>query len=275
MVARTPTARAFVSYSHSDAAFVDRLAADLDANGISAWVDIKEVELGTSLTKSIEGALLNCDALLLVLSDRSVGSHWVQREWRAVLTIQGGDDAARPRLVPLLIENCEVPPFLRDVKYADFRGGYGEAFKAVAKILGVTSPVVPSVRFGEDLIALLRRVELNFGELVKSQGPVPTHDLFDAWSPIEEELKRLAVIEHTSLRRTLLDRERWALRGYESDAAERAPLDNEPWPRASFFYQASQVAAQVVALGNVHGYRTSLPGSLAELFKMTGAQFSN
>src|SRR5712691_1039626 len=58
----------------------------------------------------------------VVLSPRSVASPWVQREVRAALTEEIQNECVK--VLPLLIENCEIPGFLRDKLYADFRGNY-------------------------------------------------------------------------------------------------------------------------------------------------------
>jgi hypothetical protein len=266
--------RVFVSYSHQDAALVDRLVHDLEANRISVWLDVKEIEIGGSLTRALEGALANCSAIVLVLSSHSVSSAWVQREYRAAVQLQKADEEGRPLILPALADDCEVPVFLRDILWADFRSGYEGAFRKMVRRLGVTEPQIPSVDFGRDLQQLLAAVEGDFGCLLDRQtrGSVPSHDLFDKWCPHEAALLRLLSVEQTSARLTRLDRTRWQL-GKTPDATGRVPLDDEPWPRADFYLSVCHVTVEVLQLAARYGLRPSLPLALEELFKMTGAEF--
>ena len=75
----------FLSYSHKDRGFVEQLARDLRANGVTPWYDRWEMLPGDSLVAKIGTALLKNDYFVIILSPNSVSSQWVQRELAAAL----------------------------------------------------------------------------------------------------------------------------------------------------------------------------------------------
>ena len=71
----------FISYSHSNGAFVDNLEKHLTAQGIRFWRDIHHAKAGR-LEKQIDAAIHLNDVVLLVLSEHSTSSDWVEHEAR-------------------------------------------------------------------------------------------------------------------------------------------------------------------------------------------------
>lgn len=108
----------FLSHSSADKPFVRKLAADIHRNGFYAWVDEAEIKLGDSLIGKIEEGIENTDYLGVVISSNSIKSEWVTREVRIALNqeIHG----KRVKVLPILLENVNIPSFLLDKKYADF-----------------------------------------------------------------------------------------------------------------------------------------------------------
>jgi hypothetical protein len=72
----------FISYSHKDEAFAQRLHADLQAKGVRCWFAPEDMEGGKKLYDQIDQAIRVHDKLLLVLSEHSIGSPWVMTEIR-------------------------------------------------------------------------------------------------------------------------------------------------------------------------------------------------
>lgn len=119
----------FISYSHQDKDFVDQLAAQLVRNRVYIWLDRWELHVGDSITSRIEGAITNASALLVVLSEASVESAWCRRE------ITGGLirelEEKRVVVLPVLVEDCTIPLFLRDKLYADFRTNFDDGLRTI------------------------------------------------------------------------------------------------------------------------------------------------
>lgn len=71
----------FISYSHADAAFVDRLGIALNDKDIRFWRDIHDATAGR-VEKQIEQAIRHNPTVLLVLSKNAIQSDWVEHEVR-------------------------------------------------------------------------------------------------------------------------------------------------------------------------------------------------
>jgi hypothetical protein len=129
----------FISHNHQDKTFVRRFGADLAAHGVKPWIDEAEINIGDSLINKVSAAIDEMNYFAVVLSPRSVASAWVQQELEQALTSQLAE--RKVQVLPLFLEPCNIPPFLRGKKYADFTAvaDYGQAFTGVLKALGVNT----------------------------------------------------------------------------------------------------------------------------------------
>ncbi len=109
----------FLCHAHEDKTFVKRIAKDLNEFGIETWVDEAEMLIGESVIHKISEGIFNADFLVAVLSPHSVNSQWVKKEISMGMTLEIKGD--RIKVLPLLLEDCELPLFLQDKLYADFR----------------------------------------------------------------------------------------------------------------------------------------------------------
>ena len=117
---KKPTA--FISHSSRDKPFVRRLAKDLEDAGFGLWVDERELQVGDSVVGGISAGLSDSDYLIVVLSQASANSSWVTAELSAAFMDQMTGQGTV--VLPALIEDCRLPPLLRDRVYADFRIRY-------------------------------------------------------------------------------------------------------------------------------------------------------
>lgn len=108
-----------ISYAHEDSAFVDVLAANLFKNRVPVWVDRWELKVGDSILRKIESAIQEADALLVVLSKAAVESEWCKKELTAGLVREL--EAKSVFVLPVVVDDCDIPLFLKDKLYADFR----------------------------------------------------------------------------------------------------------------------------------------------------------
>jgi hypothetical protein len=130
----------FISYSHEDEGFVDKLAVHLTLSKVHVWVDRWELHVGDSIIAKIQQVIQEASALIVVLSHASVQSEWCKKELSAGLVREL--EEKRVVVLPLLLEDCQVPMFLRDKFYADFRTNYDaglrQVLEAVAKVTSDT-----------------------------------------------------------------------------------------------------------------------------------------
>jgi hypothetical protein len=75
----------FISHSTKDYEFAERLYTDLIAKGVRCWFAPKDLKIGEEFPNRIEEAIRLYDKLLVILSEHSVKSSWVEDEVRAAL----------------------------------------------------------------------------------------------------------------------------------------------------------------------------------------------
>jgi hypothetical protein len=101
----------FISHSHQDKDFVDKLAAQLVLHKTYVWLDRWEIKVGDSLLGKVQEGIKSASALLIVLSKASVASEWCKKELNAGLMREL--DEKRVVILPLLLEGCDIPVFQR------------------------------------------------------------------------------------------------------------------------------------------------------------------
>lgn len=119
----------FISYSRENAEFASRLATELVKRNTYIWLDKWELKIGDSLIERIQQAITDTDALLVIMSKASVSSPWCKKELSAALTRELAEK--KVLVLPILIEDCEIPLFLKDKVYADFRKDFSLGLRDV------------------------------------------------------------------------------------------------------------------------------------------------
>jgi len=75
----------FISYSSKDQSFSERLYNDLQAKGVRCWYAPEDLKIGDKFWHRIDESIRFYDKLLVVLSEYSVASPWVENEVMAAL----------------------------------------------------------------------------------------------------------------------------------------------------------------------------------------------
>jgi hypothetical protein len=142
----------FISYSHQDSDFVDQLALQLVRHRVNVWMDRWELNVGDSLLSKVQEAITGASALLVVLSKASVSSEWVKKEVNAGLFREL--DEKKVIVLPVLVEDCQIPVFLRDKLYADFRSdfdaGLEKILESVARISNASTGRIDAPSYETD-----------------------------------------------------------------------------------------------------------------------------
>lgn len=144
----------FLSHNHADRAFARRLASDLRAAGHVVWIDEAEINIGDSLVEKIREAIDEVDYVAAILSGASIQSEWVKRE----LDIASNREIEEKKVVvlPLLLEEVDLPGFLKGKLYGDFRKQehYQESLSLLLRKLG---PAFSTPKFDQTEISRLRK----------------------------------------------------------------------------------------------------------------------
>lgn len=73
------TNHVFISYKREDQEFARHVRTALKALGFEVWWD-EEIQAGETWSETLDNALLEASAILVLWSDRSIGSDWVKHE---------------------------------------------------------------------------------------------------------------------------------------------------------------------------------------------------
>lgn len=70
----------FISYSSNDDDFAQRLYNDLQGKGVRCWFAPEDMKIGDRIRHRIDQSIRLHDKLLLILSEHSIASQWVEKE---------------------------------------------------------------------------------------------------------------------------------------------------------------------------------------------------
>lgn len=98
----------FISYSSKDEALARRLHADLKAQGVDCWFAPHNMKIGAHIRPTIDQAIHQQDKLLLLLSQHSIESFWVEDEVEAALERERTEH--REMLFPIRLDNAVTQP---------------------------------------------------------------------------------------------------------------------------------------------------------------------
>lgn len=191
--------RVFISYASADMKWVNRFAKDLAHLGVETWLDRKDILPGDEIVTRIEQGIATCNIFCLVLSSSSVKRPWVRREYVTAMHAQLSGGSIR--IIPLKIEDCELPPFLLDIKYADFITNYRDGLEAFCRGIGVNinRPIPYSKTFD-----ILRSASLRLEQLMEmfktKSAELYDHKMYDFLFELERSIVESIKITFSEIR---------------------------------------------------------------------------
>jgi hypothetical protein len=112
----------FLSHSSKDKPFIRQLASDLKKNGVGVWLDEQNISVGDSIVERVGQGLAESDYFVLAMSHNSMNSPWVTKELNQALVSE--IEQRDVKILPVKLENCQIPTLIKDKKYADFSSQY-------------------------------------------------------------------------------------------------------------------------------------------------------
>lgn len=126
---------AFISYSHRNDQWVwNWLLPRLRRAGLEVCIDRDSFELGAPSLTEMERAVVQSKKTLLVLTPEYLASEWCEFENILAQTLDPA--ARRRRVIPLLLEQCDLPPRIGMLTYADFTRS-GEQERQLERVVAV------------------------------------------------------------------------------------------------------------------------------------------
>ena len=199
--------RVFISHSSVDKPFVRKLVDDLKKQDIPVWFDEQQIAVGDSIVAKINDGLSNSLYIVAVLSKASVASGWVQNELNYA-TMQAATNKSVV-ILPILLDDCKIPPLLLDRLYADFRKNYATGLSDLLDVLEQEKITVEAVeatggRFPETgtgkSTCVETLTELRLAELQKLLDQFSRPEIAAVWfgvleSDMDDDLPRSEKIE--------------------------------------------------------------------------------
>lgn len=139
----------FISYSSKEDAFAQRLYTDLQSNDVRCWFAPEDLKIGAKIRLSVDESIRLHDKLLLVLSQASVTSQWVEQEVERALARERKEN--KVILFPIRVDNMVMdmeegwPALIRNTRnIGDFTGwktydAYQKAFTRLLRDLKASS----------------------------------------------------------------------------------------------------------------------------------------
>lgn len=101
--ARSKYYSCFISYSHEDKEFAEKLYNDLKQCDIKCWFDRKAMKSGDDISAKVGEAIISFDKILVIISQNSLKSLWVFKE--ITLAENKARESRGPVLMPIKIDN--------------------------------------------------------------------------------------------------------------------------------------------------------------------------
>lgn len=120
----------FISYSHKDLGYAQKLVKALEQEGFSPWVD-ERLDYGSQWPLELQEHLDTCQAFVVLMTPSSLASEWVQSE------LSRAKRKNKP-IFPLLLEGDETWLSVESTQYVDVRGGILPPEKFYQQLAGVT-----------------------------------------------------------------------------------------------------------------------------------------
>jgi hypothetical protein len=121
----------FISYSHEDRAWAHRIRDNLDHRGLKAFVDERALRAGTAWAEELRGALDGSQHLIVLSSQASRGSRWVEIEFNYFRHFVRGDSTPR-RIIPVILDDqLEIYEQFQLISEIRQRDGYTDGPEAL------------------------------------------------------------------------------------------------------------------------------------------------
>lgn len=185
--------RVFLCHTSQDKPVVRELYQRLQAEGwVEPWLDEEKLLPGQDWDMEIEKAVEKADVVLVCLSSRSVTKEgYIQREIKFALDIALEKPDGTIFIIPLRLDDCDVPRRLRSWQYVDYfpaekrKGSYQRLLQSLQVRFGdfqqiqkvKEEPVVKEVK--------AKRINVPVPDHVTISVPTTTSGLFDlGWKVI-------------------------------------------------------------------------------------------
>lgn len=130
--------RIFICYSQNDRAVVNKIIDRLKTDGQEIWADAVRLKPGDNVEQKIREGLEDAEVLIIIISENSFRSRWVQYELSAIALreISKGER----RVIPVRIDQSAVPGYLANRVYLDLSQDFDAGLEKLVLELRTITP---------------------------------------------------------------------------------------------------------------------------------------
>jgi len=134
----------FLGHASDDKPAVRKLYVDLGSAGFDPWLDEEKILPGQDWDREIRNAVRTSDVVLVCVSKSINRAGYLQREIRVVLDAADEQPEGVIFLIPVRLEECDVPDRLRRWQWVNLfeENGYGKLLRALRTRAGLPGAAV-------------------------------------------------------------------------------------------------------------------------------------
>lgn len=135
------SAALFVSYSRQESPFADSLLDELEDRGFKVWMDYQSLTPARPWEEEICRGIEEANVVLLVVSKASIVSKFTSAEIETAFEL-------KKRILLIIFEAVELPPWLQDCEWVDFRRSFKKGLNDLLRQLESANEKGPAPQKG-------------------------------------------------------------------------------------------------------------------------------
>lgn len=104
----------FIIYSHIDKEIAKKIYKALKVEGFKVIIDEDVIYYGDNINAILKSSINDVNTLIFIISKNSNKSKWVRMELDLAVN-------SNKEIIPVLLEEVDIPESVKNLKYADFR----------------------------------------------------------------------------------------------------------------------------------------------------------
>ena len=168
----------FLSYSRADESLAEHLYLNLCDHGLDVWFDKESLLPGQNWEEEIEKEIRKSDFVIFLLSAKSVGTRgFFQKELRLALDILDTIPLGHVYLLPIRVDDCEIPPRLTTIHYVDLFPQWDRGLEKLYKSIEYHSEIQSRAKASEIMKGPTESIRL----LLVNDQPATMNFTVDLW----------------------------------------------------------------------------------------------
>jgi HEAT repeat protein len=177
----------FISFKHEDLDFAENVIARLEKGGFTTWADFK-IGAGDEWRNSIDLAIKNSFALIVIMTPEAKASEYVTYEWAFAWGVG-------IRVIPIMLRSTQLHPRLEALQHLDFTSGKSRPWERLIQEIRAAShaPLTYSVSIPLNSPPFIRQAVASLDSAVRDHRVGAVETLATARTPAARTVLREAL----------------------------------------------------------------------------------